>query len=124
MKIEVKDEVELGHCKDIGGSTKISIIYNTNKVLTDVNEILEVIDNLDHSMILYDENAHKFYSRYYVINELAETNFYEDVASIIFKKLKILEYDIRDIEVNIELGKIKYSFNYKDVDIDNVWEMF
>lgn len=124
MKIEVKDEVELGHCKYIGGSTKISVIYNVKESSIDENEILEVIDNLDHSMILYDENTYKFYSRYYVINELAETNFYEDAASIIFKKLKIMGYDVYDIEVSVELGKIKYSFNYKDVDIDNVWEMF
>lgn len=31
MKTEVKDEIELGHCKYVGGSTKISVIYSTEK---------------------------------------------------------------------------------------------
>lgn len=124
MKIEVKDEVEIGHCKDIGGSTKISIIYDIKESLMNINEILEIIDDLDHSMILYDENAYKFYSRYYIIEELANTNFYEDVASIIFKKLKNLDYNVHDIEVSVELSKLKYTFKYNDVDTDIVRRMF
>lgn len=124
MKIEVKDEVELGHCKYIGGSTKISIIYKDNKSLADINEMLEIIDNLDHSMILYDNEAYKFYSRYYVVNELSETSFYEDVATIIFKKLKDLCYGVYNFEVSVELNKVKCSFKYNDIDINNIQGMF
>lgn len=124
MKIEVKDEVELGHCKYVGGSTKITIIYRDNKSLSDINEMLEIIDDLDHSMILYDENAYKFYSRYYAVNEYAKTSFYEDVAAIIFKKLKNLCYSVYSFEVSVELNKVKCSFKYNDIDINNIQGMF
>lgn len=124
MKIEVKDEVELGHSRYVGGSTKISIIYKDNKSLADINEMLEIIDNLDHSMILYDNEAYKFYSRYYVVNELSETSFYEDVATIIFKKLKDLCYGVYNFEVSVELNKVKCSFKYNDIDINNIQGMF
>lgn len=122
-KLIVTDEVEIGHNKFCGGSTKISIEFENFDVYQyDINffkdEFLNIIDDLDHSMIIDDENAKQFYKRYFIFNTDEMKNFYNDVAAIIFKKITntfaITEFKDR-ISVTIELNKIRLTFMYDGI---------
>lgn len=126
MYIEVTDEVEIGHNKFYGGSTKITIRYNPidSRVVDEVSdELLKVIDSLDHSIFIDDDEAPKFYQRYYITNNNFNTNFYDDVATVIYKRLNNL-YHLNSIEVIVELNKIKAFYNLSDINFDSIKEMF
>lgn len=124
-RVIVTDEVEIGHNKFYGGSTKISIEWN-NVTLDDhvdyIREgLLEIIDKLDHSMIIDNEDAGEYYKRYFVIDKDDMKNFYNDVASIIFKYISLRYSDKNNISVAVELNKTKVVFEYNDIDEDTVW---
>ena len=126
MYIVVTDEVEIGHNKFCGGSTKISIRYNPidSRVVEEVSEqLLKVIDDLDHSIFIDDEKAKDFYQRYYITNNEYNTNFYDDVATVIFKKLNNI-YHLASISVCIELNKIKAYYEIIDINFDMIKEMY
>ena len=125
-KLIVTDEVEIGHSKFCGGSTKISIIWD--KISSDFmdieyykNDLLEIIDKLDHSMIICDEDASKYYKRYFIVDEDDMKSFYIDVASIIFKYISLRYNDKTNISVAVEINKIKAVFDYNDIDEEIVW---
>ena len=121
----VTDEVEIGHNKFCGGSTKISIIYNDFVDFDCINSfkeyLSEIIDKLDHSMIICDEDAGEYYRRYFVIDEDDMKSFYSDVASIIFKQIALRYSNKTNFSVAVDLNKVKMIFNYNDIDEEIVW---
>lgn len=120
VNIKVENQVELGHSQFIGGSTDICIEYNTNENnfvyrKNTINLLLDIIDHLDHCMLIYDKNAKEFYERYYILDKDLSGDFYFDTACVIFSLLKHNLMNCNYFKVLIHKDEITEIFEYKDV---------
>lgn len=125
VNIKIKNQVELGHSKFIGGSTDICIEYYTDENnfiyrKNAINLLLNIIDNLDHCMLIYDEKAEKFYERYFVLDKDLSGDFYYDTACVIFKMLIDNHSNPKNFKVSICKDGIEETFDYCDVDEEMV----
>jgi hypothetical protein len=74
---KITDMVETGHSKDIGGSLKISFMFDD---IVDSKQYFNIIDYLDHCLITDNEMA--IYSHRFILLNSCK-NLFEDVHVIL-----------------------------------------
>jgi hypothetical protein len=77
LMFSVKDVVEMGHLKKIGGTVQIEFQFDE---IFNSAPYLRIIDSLDHCLITDNESALKFSSRYFLLDN--STTLFEDVVTI------------------------------------------
>ena len=109
----IKDVVEMGHLKYIGGSIEIAVHFDTIVPSTVIEKCLEAIDSLDHCLVTDNHRASEFSQRYFLLDSCCD--LYQDVVSII----TYLLLDVLNISaIEVQYGKCKYKSEpviYSDV---------
>lgn len=85
----ITDVVECGNDKFIGGTTdlraNIPSMFEFNEEF--LQEIRDIFDSLDHSLITTNPEASKFCQRYHLIDSHTHS-FFRDVEKVIMPKIK------------------------------------
>jgi hypothetical protein len=106
----VSDIVEVGHTEFTGGSVTISVVAFREYDTIETKDILNMIDRLDHSLILAsgdDEKLIEFSDRFWHLEH--SLGLYHDIAFLIREFL--VEKNIKFKRIIISLGKNKMEFN-------------
>lgn len=81
MLYVIEDTVETGHAERIGGSISIKIYYE--KILSEEerDNVLKIIDYLDHTLITYNKNYINISKRFFLVKDSG--NLLMDVIGIL-----------------------------------------
>lgn len=99
-KYTITETIEVGHDRFIGGSVTISIKLRYIPQQTEKNNILSIIDCLDHSTITTNENTAKYSTRFFLLDK--SVSIFDDIQTILY-------YFLGDRVCTVTLGKESYT---------------
>lgn len=102
----VKDVVEMGHLKFIGGTVQIEFQFNE---IVKSAPYLKIIDSLDHCLVTDNESALKFSSRYFLLDN--SKTLFEDVVTIMSHLIQtsVDQTFLEPTAIVVSIGKETFS---------------